>query len=516
MSLVSSMNIAQQALSVSQAAITTVSNNIANVDTPGYSKLRVNQSTVVNYTPSLSNAQQVAESASGVKIEQVQRYADSYLQNYYWQESSKSSYLDQYASVATNVQDVVNELNTGGLSDALESFYSAVTELNNNPTDITSRENYVNAASNLCTIFNSTSKSLSDIRTSYVGNSTPDGSLESSEISSQLDTANGLLDQIAQVNYDIIKTGSSSPALLDQRDSLISKLSSLMPASVTENKNGTVNISLGDTNLVAGSSVKGYLSASATGDPAEPVKISIVDSENPATVIAGNVNDIIDDGSMGALLDICGSDDANFTISGVLGSLDTMASEFADIMNTIQTGDPNADGTVAMALDSTGTSLVATAPTDVLFKINNATDLTITAANICVSQDIIDHPYGIAVARVAAADVGTTNAIGNNSNMNLVLGTREKSYPGMGNTTIENYLGNVVSKVGSDVADINSSLKTQNLVLNEVSTKLSSATGVNLDEELTDLIKYQRAYQAASRVFTICNDLMGELVNLGK
>lgn len=516
MSLVSSMNIAQQALAVSQAAITVVSNNIANVDTEGYSKLRVNQASVANYTPAAGNYLSVAESCSGVTIESISRYSDSYLQNYYWQESSSYTYLEQYASVASNVEDMINELDDAGLSDALDSFYSAVTALNNSPTDITVRENYVTAANNLCTVFNSTAGGLNDLRESLVGTGFPDGSLTSSEMTSQIDEVNSLLDQIAEVNYGIIKTAtgdSASSALLDQRDNLVTKLSALIPASVKENSNGTMNVSIGDSDLIKGTTVIGYLKASATSDFDNPVRLSIVDKNDQELV--NNINSSVDSGSIGAILDICGSDDTKFTIAGVLGNLDKMAEEFADIMNTIQTGDPDGDGSVAMCLDSTGTSLVATDPTDVIFTTNDG-EATINASNICVSQDIIDEPFGIAAARVPASAVGNTSNIGNNSNSTMILETREKPYPELRNTTIEGFLANFVSEAGTDIADINTSLKNQSLVLEEVSTNLSSATGVNLDEELTDLIKYQRAYQAAARVFSVCSDLMQDLINLGK
>lgn len=563
MSLVSSMNIAQQALSVSQAAITTVSNNIANVDTEGYSKLRVNQSAVVNYTPSAGNAVSVAESASGVTISSVSRYSDFYLQSYYWQENSTNSYLDKYSSMASNVQDLVNELNNNGLSSALENFYDAVNSLSNpDASDITARQNYVDAAQNVCNVFNSTYTKLNDLKESLVGDGTSDGSLDSSEISSEVTQVNSLLDQLAEVNDSIIKTNtgdSSAPSLLDQRDALVSKLSSLIPVKVSEVSNGTVNVSLGDYNLVKGVSVTNYLNVSSPGTAGNPVKISIVDSSDSTRT--KDVTDEITGGSIGAILDLCGSNNTKLNINNIISKINTMASGFADVLNEIQIGDPKGDGTVAMAIDKNTKQLInsdnlmfvnSSSPTSttstsshpkgagdvagtvttttggvtkiVTTEINGGTTTVttvthaaITAGNIQVNSNIVNDPYLVAAARVNST-TGTASDIGNNSNMDLVTDARTNTtyYSNLGGTTIEKYLANMVSSTGTQVSDINTNLKNQNLVLNQVQTNLQSEIGVNLDEELGDLIKYQRAYEAAARIFSTCNSLMEELVNLGK
>lgn len=565
MSLVSSMNIAQQALSVSQAAITVISNNIANVDTEGYSKLRVNQASVANYTSTAGNAAMVAESCSGVTIASVTRYSDSYLQSYYRQENSLYSYLDKYSSIASNVEDLVNELNSTGLSAALENFYKAVDVLNGSPADSTARQNYVDAAKGVCSVFNNMSLNLNNIKESLVGNGTTDGSLSSSEIVNEADNVNSLLDQLSEVNFAIVKTydgKTASPSLLDQRDVLINQLAKLIPVNVEETKNGTVNISLGDKYLVSGTDVKGHLSAAATGDSNNPVQINIVDDKDPTKVLFSDVTGSIASGSLGAILDICGSNSADFTIKSVLDNLDTMASEFATALNEIQVGDPNGDGTVAMAMNkntkqltvstdlmfvnssspnvtttvvthnpklvtdvagtvttTTGgvTSVVTTAINGGIATITTKSQAAITAANISVNSTIDNDPYLVAAARVAASATGDTDETANNSNIKLVTEARTNSsyYSNLGGTTIEKYLSNSVSSAGSGIENINERFKNQTQVLNQVQNNLQSATGVNMDEELTELIKYQRAYQAAARIFGVCKEMMDELVRLG-
>ncbi|MEI8128442.1 MAG: flagellar hook-associated protein FlgK [bacterium] len=513
MTLVSSINIAHQALLVSQAAITAVSNNISNVDTEGYSKLDVNLASVVNYSYFAGSPIATANALSGVELIGVQRASNAYLQNYYWQENSTYSYLDKYTNVASSVENSMNELKNDGLSSAMTSFYKAASDLNSDPSDITARQSYISAADNVCSVFNNIATDLTNLSQSLVGDPNSVNSLSSSEISSNVDNVNNFLDQIAKVNYNIIKTNSSgntSSALLDQRDTLISSLSLLMPLTVTTSSSGAVNISLGEHALLKGSIVSNYLEVK-TGDATTPAIVNLVGKTG--NLVASNVNSEITAGKIGAILDVCGSDITKFTISGVLDSLNTLASEFADVLNNSQTGDPAGDGTTGMCIDGASKTLIAA--TENIFVANGGG--TITAANISINPTVTNDPYLIAAARVdLTTGVDYSNAIGNNSNMTLVLDSSNTDYAALNNTTIGDYLSNTVSKVGTDVKNLNNNFTSQDAVLKEIKAQLSSATGVNLDEELVNLMKYQRAYQAAARVFSVCSDLIADLINLGK
>lgn len=575
MSLVSSLNIAQQALSVNQSAITVISNNIANVDNKNYSKLTVQLREVVNYTPSAGNPLSVAESLSGVEMLNVARASDTYLQKYYWEENATYNYFKQYSSIASNVENVMNELNGTGLSEALTTFYEAVDALSDDATDITARQNFVSAAENVCYIFNNISGDVTNLQNSLVGEYTDPGSVQPSEIADQLDDFNNLLDQLASVNNSIIKTNSntsSSSALLDQRDSIISSLTSFMPVTVKENNNGTVNLSVGNYELLKGTNVLGHFSVE-TGTATQPAVINIVDPNDPTSVEFSNVNSAIDSGSIGAILEACGTSNTDLTINGVMKDLNTLASTFAAIMNNIQNGDPDGDGSVAMCLTGDGTQLqkatenlftsssassttttigprareagdvAGTVISTSLDAAGNATTSTVTtlidnttnqttittttttgisAKNINLNSDISDNSYLIAAGRLTkdeyAEFVATgkyKDSVGDNTNATLMMNTRAKTYSGLGDLSLENYLSSTVSSIGYQVDNIDSNLENQGLVLNEIETKLTAATGVNLDEELVDLIKYQRAYQAAARVFSVCNELLESLISLG-
>lgn len=514
MSLVSSINIVQQALSANQAAITTVSNNIANIDTEGYSKLRVNLASVGSYGVITNNPESVANSLSGVEVASVQRYSDFYAQSYCWQENSTASYLDQYSQSATNIENLTNSLNGSGLASAFTKFYDAADTLSNSPGDLTARQNYAAAADSLCSVFNNLSSNLTTLQQSLVGTS---GSVYPSQLSDKINQANDLINQIADVNENIVKTnmsGQSSPTLLDQRDSLVTKLSALMPVSAKENPNGTINISLDNMSLVEGQNVKGHLSADNGVDVNGHIitNMSIVDTKGVTQY--PNVNSSIDAGSIGAILDVSGTNSTKLTISGVMDTIDNLATQFATVFNDIQLN-ANASGTPLCIQN--GTPKTLTPATQAMFTAKDGAP-TIKAGNISVNAAISNDPYLIAASRTDTASASYKNTdIGNNSNMSMVLAARTTTtYTNLDGMDMEDYLASAVSKIGSDVDNLTTSLKTQKTVLSQAQTNLAAATGVNMNEELTDLMKYQQAYQAAARVFSTCNTLLDNLINLGK
>jgi len=511
MSLITSMNISQQALLVNQAALNVVSNNIANVNTEGYSRQRVELSPGVNYTPMGGSAMDQVYASCGVEITSVQRYTDAYLQSYYRDQNSSNSYLNQYSEVASNVEGLTNELTGSGLEDAFTKFYEAAQTLSLNPQDATARQNYMQQAQTIALKFNSLSTNFTDIRTSLVGDINITGSLESSKISGITSEANNLLEQITGVNSDIVMMSSSNNppgSLVDKRDQLITKLSALIPVTVSDNTNGTINLSMNGLELVNGTKQVANLTLETGTTSDKPVIVKLKDMNG--NVVSNSINSYINSGTMGAVLDVGGPATTDtLTIAGVLADYDKLASGFASIVNGIQLN-ADASGT-PMAINSTTKKLIAS--TEPIFESTSGGP--ITAGNLKINSNIMTDPFLIAVARVNPLTTDT-NAIGNNSNMLEVLKSRSANSPLLGNAPPESALANVVGAIGLKNANITNNLENQATVLSQAKTQLASVTGVNMDEELIDLTKYQTAYKASSRVYTVCNELLDILINLGK
>lgn len=520
MSLVSSLGIAQQALSVNQAALSVISNNIANVDNENYSKLTANLADVINYTKLTQSTTQQANTLNGVKLAKISRSSNNYLESYYRNENSTNSYLKEYSTIAKSVQTTMNELNDTGLTTALSDFYDAANALAEDPADITARQNYLSRAENVCSVFNSIYNNLNTQQTNLVGEYNVNGSCQSSEIGTEIDQLNGLLGQLANINGSIAKTNStstSSAALLDQRDSILKSISDYIPINTTINDNGTANVSLGNYSLVRSSSVKGYLETTNIGATSDdPVNIDIVDPNDHTNTIYTNVDSSITSGSIGAILTASGSaTSADLTINSVIASVNSLATTFANTLNAIQAGSITSGGTTTYAMCLNNTYTATQQSVEPLF-LNSSTSTTtgINAGNISINSNLENNLYLIAAAR--STSTTSSSNIGDNSNMTLISATKTNTNPTLGNQTFTNYLASEVAGIGTKVENLADKLTTQGTVMDSLKSELSSETGVNLDEELGDLIKFQQAYQAAARVFSICSDLLNEAINLGK
>lgn len=509
MSLISSMNIAQQALLVNEAALNVVSNNISNVNTIGYSRQRVCLSANVNHIGGSAYLQ--AYSGTGVSIDRVERYTDTYLQSYYRQQNSLYNYLNQASNIASNIEDIMNELNGTGLEAAFTSFFEAAQTLNLNPSDISARQNYVQQVQTVALKFNDLGSNLKASRTALVGDVNIPGTLTGSKIYSLTTAANQKLEQIAKINFDIVKISSPGmlpSSLLDTRDQLISELSQLVPVSITENTNGSVNISINGLEMIKGAELLGTLDLVA-GNESTPAILRVKNSNGQ--VIYDNINSYIDNGSIGAVLDMASDSDDILTVKSAMKNLDKLANGFATIINRIQTA--IIDGKTPLAIDK-DTNLLIDA-TENIFESSDGE--AIGALNIRVNSDVLKDPYLVAAARLDKTSPDySSSAIGNNSNMLMVLDVRNSNSSELENYSPESFLAKMVGDIGLKVANINTNVKSQSSVLAQVGNQLSSATGVNINEEVIDLTKYQAAYQASARVYSLCNDLLDVLINLGR
>ena len=219
------------------------------------------------------------------------------------------------------------------------------------------------------------------------------------------------------------------------------------------------------------------------------------------------------------------SENGTLSYTSVLNDLNTLARAFAEAVNEIQTqtftGEDGLEYT-PMALQD-GKLVPATEP---IFEIPTPPD-TFDAANIKVNQAILDNPANIAAAAVNidpnAATPGYDEAgIGNNLNSQRLLDLQsqkldllDKAGTGIG-ATLEDFLGSMITDIGTKIGDINDKIAAQDDVVSQIEAQRSSLFGVNLDEELADLIKYQRAYEAAARVFNVASQVMQMMTTLGQ
>jgi len=235
------LGIGVSGLEAFQAALTTTGHNISNVNTPGYSRQTVN---LTARTPQYTGAGFLGQ---GVDLTNVTRQYNGYLTNQVWTQTSSSNSASTYYNLASQVDNMLSD-STTGLTPALNSFFSAVQGVADNPTDTAARQTMLTSAQSLADNFNYMNGRLNDLNTQI-----------NTQVSSTVDDINSIAKNIAALNDQIVKEGSSgSPPndLLDQRDELITKLSKDVSVQTTTTADGSMNVSIGTGQaLVVGTTV---------------------------------------------------------------------------------------------------------------------------------------------------------------------------------------------------------------------------------------------------------------------
>lgn len=512
MSIISSMNIAKSALTVNQFALNVVSNNVANMNTEGYMKQRVNLMELEGYTPYASAKGMAIYKGGGVGISDISQYMNDFQLGDLMGQNSDLSSLNSQLSGLKDIADVLNELGDGALSTAFNEFYSAAQYLSQDPSNSVLRINYVNAAETVAETFNQISDTLSSKRESLVGNLDYPDSMNSSQAGVAVEEINELLKQIATLNDTIVKTtstGSVSNELVNQRNQLMQELSNYVDFSTKINSNGSVNINIAGVDVVKGSNQVAELKIVA-GDAANPAKVQIQTIGDDVKVKVADIREAIDGGQLSGILNAASDDGDGITFQKVLNQINNMAKVFAESVNEIQTQ----EGAMCITLDADGNKIL-TQSNEPLFVIDPN---GINAGNIKINKTVYDNPYLVAAAKVEVDVDGNpldNKAVGDSNNLKDVLNLQDKNFGVLGGVSILGSLENLVTKVGAETVDLQSKVDAQTNVVDQATTNYLSMGSVNLDEELIDMIKYQRAYEAASRVVSTCNQMLQVLVNLG-
>ena len=171
MNLMSSLNICAGALNVNERAISVVSHNVANMNSEGYHKQRVNLHARNISGQIADNTAAQVRSDGGVKIANVMRYNNEYLNNYYRDQLSKKNYLEQQLGNLDELASIFDDMDGTGIDAALSNFYEALNNLNEYPASSTARTAFLESAQTLTSVMNAKSAQLNNL----TGNALGDG-----------------------------------------------------------------------------------------------------------------------------------------------------------------------------------------------------------------------------------------------------------------------------------------------------------------------------------------------------
>jgi flagellar hook-associated protein 1 len=456
--LMGSMSIALGALKNSQEALDVTSNNIANLNTPGYSRQRVN----VSEGPPIQYGR--LQFGSGANIDNIQSIRDQVLEFRINSESGQQSSLDSYLQPMQQIQAGFNEAAGNGLQSAMSGFFNSLTQLSTNPANIPMRQNVITAAQGLSQTFNNAATNLATLRSS-----------QDQQIPTVVQQINTLTQGIAQLNLRIgqFQSSGQNPGIIeDQRNALINKLSALINVTMVDSGNGVVSIS---TAMGAALVVGGQDFALTTSTNAQGMRdINAADGTN--------LTKAIDSGQLGGILRV-----RDKAIPTLQTQLDTLANGIATAVNTAHKAGVDLNGNPGVDLFT----VPATVPG--------------SAASIKVN---ITDPK-----MIAASQAGPGAAVGDNANALVLAGLQGKNIVN-GQTPVD-YYSNTVSQLGSDIQLATTQRDTQAVVVGQLQTQRNSVSGVSMDEEAANLVRFQRAYQAAARVVNTIDQMTQVAINLG-
>lgn len=306
------LDIGVSGLSAARANLQTTSHNISNVNTPGYSRQQVFQTT------NLPQASGTGFVGQGVHVSTVERVYSQFLVNQSLQAQTKSSQMDTYLTQISQVNNLLADAGAG-LSPAIQNFFGSMQDLANNPASIPSRQSLLSNAEALVTRFQILDQNLSASRESI-----------NSQIQASVTEINSLAKNIANLNNSITvaegSAGGQPPNdLLDQRDALVSELGKLVNTNFVRQSNGTYNVFIGNGQpLVVGAETMTLRAVTSPDDPLE-VTIGFVSGNNTVLIPEEQLQS---GGSLGGLLAY-----RNETLDSVQNSLGRIAIGLAQTLN---------------------------------------------------------------------------------------------------------------------------------------------------------------------------------------
>ncbi|CAG4933784.1 unnamed protein product [Acidithrix sp. C25] len=429
-----------------------VSQNIANVNTPGYTRETANLSAVINPGSNIG---------SGAIVASVSQISDSFLQAQAQSASADSHAATSLSSALSSAQTNFQEPSPIGINEQLSSLWNAFDQVSNQPNLMAARTQLVNIAQQLSTTINSDSQGLTNLYNGTV-----------SQVQSSVTSINQQLKQVATLNGQIMAAQGQNGAntLIDQRNQLVQSITDSIGARVVNGSNGSISIFSGGIALVSGI-VADSLNVQAPTAPATGTA-SIVSNSTGATlpVASGTIG-----GNLAAL---------NNNIPSYMTNLNNFADQLATQVNGALA--PSSGGTYGYATPpiSTTNPLPAGQP---LFSVS--TSSSTAAATISVNQAVSTNPN-----LIASSSSSNTPMDGSIAAAVAALGSSSSS------TSPDALYNAIVTQVGLDVSTAQSNVKTQSARSQSATSALASVSGVNTNQELVNMVAFQNAYQAAAKV----------------
>jgi flagellar hook-associated protein 1 FlgK len=450
------LEVARKALSSYQLALTVYGNNIANVDTPGYSRRTL--------LLGEGEGHKIAAGRIGLGVDAItiRRMRDSYLDDAFRRQSTSLGMYESLEQSLAEIEMVFGEPGDAGLSLALNEFWDSWQDLANQPESQTVRTLVKDKAQTLARVLHQMDRSLVNQVQAL-----------DAEVEGYVAEVNGIAAAIADYNAKIVASeasGHEATDLRDQRDLLVDQLSQIADVSVHQRNDGSLSVMLGSEALVERADVVRLSVASVSRDGMAVKEIRLGDIDRAITPIGGK-------------------------LGGALRSRDEIVPKYRENLNEIARS-------LVEAVNSahrTGYGLDGASGRDFFDPAG------VTAETMDVSALILGD-----VGLIAASSDGS---VGNGDNALALAGLRYAAITADG-STLDDYYASVIGSLGIESETASIEREREELLVLEVEARRESVKGVSIDEEMTNMIAAQHAYEAAAKVITVVDEMMDTIISM--
>jgi flagellar hook-associated protein 1 FlgK len=551
------LNIALSSLQTQQRALEIAANNVANAHTAGYSRQAANMTTVGGSVPAIFSTS--TGDGSGVTISSITRFRDAFMEIQAALAHGSLASLDQANATMQQVQNIFGEPSDSGIGAQLSNFWSSWDSVANNPGDPGVRSVLLQQATTLTGTFNTAATSLKQLRSS-----------ETTQLGALVAQINTTSKSLALLNQSIQSgtvSGLNVSTLEDQRDQLAQTLAQLTGATIQGGPNNQITVSLGGLNLVALNQSQAL--ALDTSGPTAVLRaaqggFAVNVTSGQAGGMLNDINTVIP-GYLSQLDGVATTlrDQVNGVMSGLSGSLAATArDQSAAGTLQFQVGlDGGAFATVSVAgADWSGAGGAAALQT----AIQNALNTAIGAGNATASVTAnTDGSLAVAIAPTATHAL-QVQASGTNSGMSTLLGSTPVGADGIGGraffsgsdaatlavsaliagnpgavaagaagkgaldasvalqlgdmaastTGADSVYNSMIVQLGVAAKDVQTRNNIQQQSVQSLDASRTSQAGVNTDEEMTNMVEFQKAYEASAKFISAINSMLDTLIGM--
>jgi flagellar hook-associated protein 1 FlgK len=456
-SILSGLDTLKQAIAAQQFALSITQRNVANVNNPAFTRQEV------LFNPS------EGESVYGQSAPTLRACRDRFLDCSISRELQSLGENSVAYDALQQIDGILGGSGGANLQQAISDFYNSFSALSSAPENLALRQQVVSTASALAAEFRRLYGAIQQVQAA-----------QDRAVMNTVDQINSITAQIAGANKKIQSGQQSDPeaefALRDNRQQLLEQLAGLVDISYYETESGAVTVTTGQGGLLVLEDQSNRLEATRSG--ADPFVRLELDGKD--------ITESLESGQLGGLIHVRDNLAASY-----LDALDEMAAGIISRVN---------------AQHSEGTDLDGAPGEDFFVPFVPIVPGSNTGAARTISV-AIDDPR-----QVAAADAGA--GVGDNSNAQKLASIREEKLFAVASETINQFYARLIYDVGTDEKTASDGMSTQKTLLEHLKSQRSAASGVNLDEEAVNIIKYQKAYQASARMANVLDMLSEEIINL--